>query len=169
MNYHDIKHDDMNNGDGLRVTLFVSGCEHHCPHCQNPQTHPYNSGIKFDESAVKEIYNELDKDYISGITLSGGDPLAPQNRYSIFCLVKDIKERYPNKTIWLYTGYQYEQLLFEGKFDVVYILKNCDVVVDGKYIDEKRDVSLKWRGSSNQRVLDMKKCIDTGREVLYCD
>ena len=169
MNYHMIKKDDMNNGDGLRVTLFVSGCEHHCPNCQNPQTHPYDSGIEFTNDSLQEIFTELSKDYISGITFSGGDPLAPNNRYDMYFIVKKIKESFPNKTIWLYTGYKYEQLLFEGNFETVYILKNCDVVVDGKYIEELRDVNLKWRGSSNQRVLDMKKCIETGREVLWCD
>lgn len=169
MNYHNIVHDDMRNGEGLRVTLFVAGCEHHCPNCQNPQTHPYDSGIEFDHSALTELWVELDKDYISGITFSGGDPLAPKNREMVYCLIKDIKSLYPNKTIWLYTGYKYEQLLFEGDFNAVQILKNCDVVVDGRYVEELRDVSLKWRGSKNQRVLDIKKCIETGHEVLYCD
>lgn len=169
MNYHNITKDDMNNGDGIRVVLWVAGCEHHCPECHNPETWGYESGIPFDFIAENEIIAELDKDYISGITLSGGDPLAPNNRKRILFTVRWIKKHYPRKTIWLYTGYKYEQLVFEGDSDVIQILKNIDVLVDGRYEKDLRDTSLKWRGSSNQRVLDMKKTLQTGREVLYCD
>lgn len=169
MNYHNIKHDDMNNGDGIRVTLFVSGCEHHCHNCQNPQTWDYNSGIEFDENAFNELCIEMDKDYISGITFSGGDPLAPQNVEKVKDIVVNLKKLFPSKTVWMYTGYKYEQLLFEGKHDVIQILKHIDVLVDGRYVEDKRDVSLKWRGSSNQRVLDMQKSLIKGKEVLYCE
>lgn len=168
MNYHDIKHDDMNNGDGIRVTLFVSGCEHHCPNCQNEQTWDYESGIKFDEDAKNELFVELCKEHICGITISGGDPLAPKNVKEVKELVKWVRSWFPHKTIWLYTGYKYEQLCFAGKFDVIQILKNIDVLVDGKYIEEKRDVNLKWRGSSNQRVIDVKKSLKSLRAVPWC-
>lgn len=169
MNYHNITKDDMNNGDGVRVVLWVAGCHHHCPECQNPQTHAFNSGIPFDDDAVMEIYHELKKDYVSGITFSGGDPLAPENRAIILRLVRFVRELFPEKTIWMYTGYKYDQLLFEGKYLSIQILKNIDVLVDGKYDKDKRDISLKWRGSKNQRVLDMKKSLETGRAVLWCD
>lgn len=169
MNYHNITKCDMNNGDGIRVVLWVSGCEHHCPECQNPQTWDKNSGVLFDTEAWKEISEELQKDYVSGITFSGGDPLYPENRKMILFIIKRIKESYPDKTIWLYTGYKYEQLVFEGDFRTCQILKNCDVIVDGKYKKDLRDINLKWRGSSNQRVIDVRKSLDKGEVVLYCD
>lgn len=169
MNYHNIKHDDMNNGDGIRVTLFVSGCEHHCHNCQNPQTWDYNSGIRFDENTFSELFVAMSKDYISGLTISGGDPLAPQNVEKILEIVSKLKKLFPNKTIWVYTGYKYEQLLFEGKFNVIQILKHTDVLVDGKYMEEKRDINLKWRGSSNQRVIDVQKSLRELKAVLWSD
>ena len=169
MNYHDIVHDDLKNGDGIRVTLFVSGCEHHCPKCQNPQTWHYNSGIRFDEDTFSELFIEMSKDYISGLTISGGDPLAPQNVEKILEIVSKFKKIFPNKTIWIYTGYKYEQLLFEGKFNVIQILKHTDVLVDGKYIEEKRDINLKWRGSSNQRVIDVQKSLKELKAVPWSD
>ena len=106
MNYHDIKHDDMNNGPGLRVTLFVSGCDHHCKNCQNPETWNTESGIPIDRAAVNEIFDQLDKDYISGITFSGGDPLNENNRFVVCDLIKRIRSKYKDaKSIWIYTGY----------------------------------------------------------------
>ena len=110
MNYHNITKDDMLNGDGLRVVLWVAGCNHRCRGCQNPQTWDINSGIPFDNTAKLELFAELDKEYIDGITLSGGDPLHPQNLQSTTKLLKEIKEKYPNKTVWIYTGYTYEQI-----------------------------------------------------------
>lgn len=151
MNYHNIKHDDMNNGDGIRVTLFVSGCNHHCKGCQNPQTWSVNGGILFDSDALNEICTELDKDYISGLTLSGGDPLHPANRGTITEICKKVKYLYPHKTIWLYTGYQYEDIKHLN------VLNYIDVLVDGEYIEELRDISLEWIGSSNQRVIRLCK------------
>ena len=150
MNYHDIKHDDMLNGDGIRVTLFVSGCCHRCKGCHNPETWDKNSGMFFDEKAINEIFEELSKDYISGLTLSGGDPLFPGNRFTVTELCKEIKNRYPNKTIWLYTGYLYEEI---KDLD---ILNYIDVLIDGPYVESLRDVSLEWRGSSNQRIIYLK-------------
>ena len=151
MNYHNIKHDDMNNGDGIRVTLFVAGCLHHCKGCQNPETWSVNGGILFDSDTFAEICTELDKDYISGLTLSGGDPLHPANRGTITEICKKVKYLYPHKTIWLYTGYQYAQV---KDLDVMHYI---DVLVDGEYIEELRDISLEWIGSSNQRVIRLCK------------
>lgn len=169
MNYHNIKHDDMNNGDGIRVTLFVSGCEHHCLNCQNSQTWNYDSGINFDKDAKHELFIALSKDYISGITLSGGDPLAPQNVKEVLDLIKWFRDLFPRKTVWVYTGYKFEHLWYEGNSDVLQILKRIDVLVDGKYIEEKRDINLKWRGSKNQRVIDVHKSLIKGVVVLWCD
>lgn len=163
MNYHNITHDDMLNGEGLRVVLWVSGCSHHCKNCQNPETWDKNSGIKFDTDAVKEIEEELNKEYISGITLSGGDPLYIGNREIVTKLCKYIKSKYPNKTIWVYTGYRYEEI---HNLDVL----NCiDVLVDGEYQEENRDIDLKWCGSTNQRIIDMKSSREQHCIILYQD
>lgn len=162
MNYHNIKHEDMLNGEGIRVTLFVSGCSHNCPGCHNPETHPVDSGIPFDDNALNEIYNELDKDYIAGITFSGGDPLNVHNRDTILELCRDIKDKYPNKNIWLYTGYNYDYI----SSNYHQILNYIDVLVDGKFVRKLKDSNLKWRGSTNQRVIDIKKMRDNS--VKHC-
>lgn len=175
MNYHNITHDDMLNGSGLRVCLWTSGCTHQCANCQNPQTWDKNSGIQFDIDAEKELFHELSKNYISGITYTGGDPLHENNVKTLLDLTKKIKENFPNKNIWIYTGYTFEQIMFpyctnEDK-DIASIRKEliglCDVLVDGEYVEELRDVSLKWKGSSNQRVIDIRKTTNNQSIVLY--
>lgn len=150
MNYHNITKEDMLNGEGIRSVLWVSGCMHHCPGCQNPQTWSEHSGILFDEEAKRELMESLKPDYISGLTLSGGDPLFPNNREEILQLVKLVKELYPNKTIWLYTGFLYEDV------KDLEIMKYVDVVVDGKFEQNLLDNSLMWRGSSNQRIIRLE-------------
>ena len=166
MNYHNITKDDMKNGDGLRVVLWVAGCSHHCPNCQNPVTWDPDDGILFDENARKELLDIISQDYISGITFSGGDPLFESNREEVYELIEYIKSVYPNKTVWLYTGYTFNDL---KKFVPIGILNKIDVIIDGPYIEKFRDTSLKWRGSSNQRVINVRKTIDTGNIVLHCD
>ena len=161
MRYHNITKDDMLNGDGLRVVLWVSGCSHCCEDCQNPLTWDPNGGLPFDEAAKEEVFAELEKNYISGITLSGGDPLYPGNRMDIGNLVKEIREKYPKTTIWMYTGYEWEIV---RSFD---ILKYVAVLVDGEYEKDKRDTQLHWRGSSNQRVIDVQESLKTGNVVLH--
>lgn len=161
MRYHNITKDDMLNGDGLRVVLWVSGCSHCCKECHNPITWDPNGGVLFDEEAKSEIFEELDKDYISGITLSGGDPLYMGNREDIEKLVREIKEKYPDKTIWLYTGFLWESI--KG-LDVI---KYLDVIVDGEFEVDKKDVQLHWRGSRNQRVIDVRKSMECGKVVLH--
>ncbi|MCD8090985.1 MAG: anaerobic ribonucleoside-triphosphate reductase activating protein [Clostridiales bacterium] len=163
MNYHNITHDDMKNGDGLRTVLWVSGCSHHCPGCHNPITWDASDGIPFDRAAEDEIFSQLNEDYISGLTLSGGDPLFPANREEVTALAKDVKESFPNKNIWLYTGYLWEEI------KDLEIIKYTDVLVDGRFIKALKDNNLKWRGSENQRVIDVKKSIETGSPVLHCD
>lgn len=183
MNYHTITYPDQNNGDGLRVVLWLSGCSHHCYNCQNPQTWNPGSGIPFDESAKQEIFNELSKDYISGITFSGGDPLHENNLDEVLKLVKQIRISFPEKSIWLYTGYNFD--LLNSKYNEYKytpfaanadewltrwnIISNVNVLVDGEYIDEKRDITLKWCGSSNQRVINVKQSLAQNKMVLYCD
>lgn len=163
MRYHNITKDDMLNGDGLRVVLWVAGCNHCCKECHNPITWDPNGGLPFDAKAKEEIFKELDKNYISGLTLSGGDPLYPGNRMDVEALVKEVRSRYPNKTIWLYTGGTWER---EKKRSLV---KYLDVMVDGEYECDKRDTQLHWRGSANQRVIDVQKSLACGQTVLYCE
>ena len=151
MYYHDITKDDMKNGEGLRVVLWISGCDHKCEGCQNPVTWNPNDGVLFDEAAKEEIYMQLGKSYISGITFSGGDPLYHANREEITAFAKEITERFPEKTIWLYTGYYYEEVKH------LEIMKYIDVLVDGPYEQEKRDDKLHWCGSTNQHVLYLKQ------------
>ena len=160
MNYHNITKDDMLNGDGLRVVLWVSGCGHHCKNCHNPITWDANEGLPFDEAAEKEIYQELEQEYIDGITLSGGDPLFPDNRNTIICLVQKIKKRFPCKTIWCYTGYLWEEVKH------LEVIKQIDVLVDGRFLEEFADPQLHWKGSSNQRVIDVKESLKTGKIIL---
>lgn len=163
MRYHNITKDDMLNGDGLRVVLWEAGCEHHCPGCQNPITWDINGGLPFDEAAKKEIFDELDKPYISGITFSGGDPLHMCNRSDTSKLITEIKSKYPTKTIWIYTGYVWDDV------KDLPLMKNIDVLIDGRYIEQRRNVNLFWRGSENQRVIDVQRSLDKGEVVLHCD
>jgi len=137
MNYHNITHDDMLNGDGLRVVLWVAGCSHHCKNCQNPITWDPDGGILFDKEAREEIFEQLEKDYIAGITFSGGDPLHEANLKEVTALAKEIRSRYPKKTIWLYTGYLWEEI---REWE---IMKYLDVLVDGRFEPEKKDLTLK--------------------------
>lgn len=160
MNYHNITKDDMLNGDGLRVVLWVAGCNHNCIGCQNPETHCLNSGIPFDDDAEVELFKELSKPHISGITFSGGDPLHPQNREEVTLLAKKVKNILPVKTVWLYTGY-----LFEEVKDLE-IMNYIDILVDGPFILELRDENLEWIGSSNQRVIDIPSTIKQNEIVL---
>lgn len=171
MNYHNIYHDDMKNGDGLRVTVFVSGCNCRCPECQNPETWDPKSGTSFDDYARAEIFGQLNEDYISGITLTGGDPLFPGNRNEINELITLVRQNFPNKTIWVYTGHTFEDLVLESTSDntMKNILENINVLVDGKYDKTKRDIALMWRGSSNQRVINVPESLKSGSVIYHCD
>ena len=211
MKYHDITHDDMLNGTGLRACLWCSGCDHHCRNCQNPITWNPNDGVQFDESAKKEIFDELSKDYIAGITFTGGDPLYSQNLKDVLDLITDLRSKYPisrkidtiyrendnfkhniliknsdeirlscqEKTIWLYTGYTWEQIMypvvtddFNSERDRLLkmrrnIVKQCDVLVDGRYEEDKRDITYHWAGSTNQRVIDVQESLKQNQVVLW--
>ena len=180
MNYLKIEHDDVCNGIGIRCTIWFTGCSHKCAGCFNKETWDENSGIEFDIEAKKELFNELSKDYISGITFSGGDPLHENNIIEVNNIIQEIKKQFPNKTLWLYTGYTWEELspniLIKGIDEEstlhnvrANIIKSCNVVIDGPYIDDLRDVTLKWRGSSNQRVIDVQKTIQNEKIVLWTD
>ncbi len=163
MRYHNITHDDMLNGDGLRVVLWVAGCNHQCPECHNPITWDVEGGIPFDDAAKAELFSALEKDYISGITFSGGDPLHPVNRDGVAQLINEIRAAYSNKTIWLYTGY-----VWDAVKDLLYV-QQIDVLVDGPFLIDQKDVKLHWRGSANQRVINVKETLRTGEIVLWCE
>lgn len=163
MRYHNITKDDMLNGSGLRVVLWVAGCGHHCPGCHNPITHDPSGGLPFDDSAREELFEELKKDYISGITFSGGDPLHPVNVNEIGELIAELSAKFPNKSKWLYTGYTYEQI------SSLPFISMLDVICDGRFEIDKYDPKLHWVGSSNQRVIDVKATKREGRIVIYKD
>ncbi len=227
MNYHEITYPDQNNGSGLRVVLWLSGCSHKCKGCQNPQTWDANSGILFDEEAKEELFRELDKDYISGLTLTGGDPLYERNLDGVLDLVTEVNKRYntqqdevyvkdknnnilmsftnkirlsrPQKSIWLYTGYTISTckylddtiFTFHPSYyhpnplngepvkvdDKAYfikqdrkrveIIKNIDVLIDGQYIKSQRDITMPYRGSKNQRLIDIKQSLQKGEIILW--
>lgn len=180
MNYLKIEHEDVCNGTGLRVVLWLSGCSHHCYNCQNPQTWNSDSGIPFNDSAKQEIFTELSKNYISGITFSGGDPLHENNLDEVLKLVKEIRISFSKKSIWLYTGYELSEIIKQEQYEKVSgipsvwskrwkIISNIDVLVDGEYIDEQKDLTLKWRGSKNQNCIDVKQSLAQNKVVLYCD
>ena len=177
MNYHKIEKTSVANGTGVRVVLWVSGCSLHCKGCHNPETWCLNSGKLFDDEAKRELFEALDKPYIQGITFSGGHPLEDENVEAIYLLIKEIKEKFPTKDIWLYTGLTIEQIfptVVTDKFDIIRFYRQtvtlmCDVVVDGKYVEELRDIRLKWRGSSNQRVIDMPKSFRQNKIITIQD
>ena len=202
MNYLRIDKEDVCNGEGLRVVLWLSGCSHKCKGCQNPQTWDADSGIPFNESTKEELFRELDKDYISGLTLTGGDPLFESNLDDVLELVTEVNKRYnttqyidennqnnhnilntnadkirlssPHKTIWIYSGYTWEEILDEDyNFLEMHdnlrqaIIAQCNVFVDGQYKESQRDITLPYRGSKNQRLIDVQQSLQEGKIVLW--
>lgn len=163
MRINGIEQCSMTNGVGLRTVLWVSGCEHKCKGCQNPCTWDPNSGEDFTSEKKELLYKYLDNKYIKGITFSGGDPLHPNNRGEVGKLILDIKANYPSKDIWLYTGYTWEEVK-ELNLD---FLRYIDVLVEGRFILSKRNVNLRWCGSSNQRVIDVKESLKEGKIILF--
>ena len=174
MNYHNILHDAMRTRDGLRVVLFVAGCDHYCDECHNPQTWDSQSGIEFDSSAVNEIFTELCKEHISGITFSGGDPLNEHNLDDVLKLITDIRNEFADtKTIWIYSGYTFDEVMGHTSVQTdahckrAKIVSMCDIMVDGEFEKEKADINYHWAGSTNQRVIDIQKTLEADRIVLH--
>ena len=160
MNYSAIKYNDIANGTGVRTVLFVSGCTHHCRGCFQPETWDFKAGKPFTERTIRDILTSLEHDYIEGLTLLGGEPMEPDNQRSLLVLLRKVKEKFPKKNIWCYTGYTYESDLLDPKSPVHTeatdeFLSYVDILVDGEFIEEEKDLTLEFRGSRNQRILHL--------------
>lgn len=163
MHYMKIEKSSISNGLGVRVVLWCAGCSRKCKGCFNPETWSFEAGKLFDDTAKQYLFEQLSKPYIKGVTFSGGHPFEPENLFDVTTLLKEIKERFPSKDIWLYTGYVWEQVkIFEA-------MKYIDVLVDGPYVEEQRDITLAFRGSTNQRLIDVKKTLAQGKVVCLGD
>lgn len=169
MYYGNIKYYDISNGDGVRTSLFVSGCNHHCKGCFNEVAWDFYYGKEFSYNTLKEILDSLKPDYIAGLSILGGEPLDYKNINAVSTIVEVVRKSFPNKSIWVYTGYTYEELLERNNLFTSLILNKIDVLVDGKFIEELKDISLKFRGSSNQRIIDMNKTRELGEITLLYD
>lgn len=170
MNYASIKNCDVANGIGVRVSLFVSGCHHACKNCFNEAAWDFNYGEPFTKNEVAKIIDLLKPDYINGLSLLGGEPLEPVNQIGLITLIRTFKKEYPNKTLWCYSGYTYEYIRDHMQKELPYtseILSYIDVLVDGKYVDELKDLKLRFRGSSNQRIIDVKKSMQNNNITLW--
>ncbi len=169
MNYAGIKYCDIANGTGCRTVLFVSGCRNACKGCFQPQTWDFGYGEPFDEKVQEEVLKSLEPDYITGITVLGGEPFEPENQKELVPFMRKVVARYPNKNVWAFTGYIYDKDLVAGgrrhTEDTDELLSMIDVLVDGPFQEEKKDITLKFRGSSNQRILDLKGTIRTGNII----
>lgn len=172
MNYCGIKKCDIANGIGVRVTLFVSGCTHHCKGCFQPETWDFAYGDLFTAETEKEIQEAMAPDYINGLTLLGGEPFEPENQRVLVDFLKKVKGKYPKKSIWCYTGYLYEELLSDSRARCEVtdeMLSMIDVLVDGEFELDKKNISLQFRGSENQRLIDLNKTRSAGEIVLWCE
>ena len=170
MNYATVRTHDVANGTGIRVSLFVSGCTHRCKGCFNAEAWDFNYGSPYTEEIGEKIISALAPDYIKGFSLLGGEPFEPQNQAVLVGLLERIKREYPNKTVWCYTGYTFERDLLAcrlGDPEVTRRMTACiDVLVDGRFEEDKKDLSLRFRGSSNQRIIDVKASLESGKTVL---
>ena len=183
MRFASMRNLDISNGEGVGVSLFVQGCDRHCFNCFNPDTWDFNGGKEWTEETKNKFIKLIDRPYINRISVLGGEPLAEQNLDEVLSLIKEIRISFPEKSIWLYTGYNFD--LLNSKYNEYKytpfaanadewitrweIISNVNVLIDGEYIDEQRDITLKWRGSSNQRVIDVKQSLTQNKVVLYCN
>ena len=183
MRFASMRNLDISNGEGVGVSLFVQGCDRHCFNCFNPDTWDFNGGKEWTEETKNKFIKLIDRPYINRISVLGGEPLAERNLDEVLSLIKEIRISFPEKSIWLYTGYDFD--LLNSKYNEYKytpfaanadewltrweIISNVDVLIDGEYIDEQRDITLKWRGSSNQRVIDVKQSLAQNKVVLYCN
>ncbi|MBR3697778.1 MAG: anaerobic ribonucleoside-triphosphate reductase activating protein [Clostridia bacterium] len=161
MRYNLIRKMDISNGPGVRVSIFMQGCSFHCKNCFNPETWNFEDGKEFNDSTIDEVIKLCEESYIKGLSILGGEPMHPNNIEGTTKLAKKFKEKYPNKNLWIWSGFKFEEDLKDKD-----VLKYVDVLVDGQYIDELHDFTLKWRGSSNQRVIDVQKSLIENQVVL---
>lgn len=170
MNYATIKKNDIANGPGVRVSLFVSGCRHHCKNCFNQEAWDFGYGTPYTETTEEEILQALSPDHITGLSLLGGEPFEPENRPALIALAKKFKERFPQKNLWCYTGFDFEKDLLAGNIKepqtAMSLTELIDVLVDGKFIESQKNPALLFRGSSNQRILDVKKSLAEKKAVI---
>ena len=164
MRYNKIRKMDISNGPGVRVSIFMQGCAFHCKNCFNPETWDFKQGKEFTDETVNRVLELADKEYIEGLSILGGEPMHPTNIEGTTRLAKKFKEKFPDKTIWVWSGFLFDRDLKDKE-----VLKYIDVLIDGQYVDEKHDFRLKWRGSSNQRVIDVKESLKQGEVVLMKD
>ena len=164
MRYNKIRKMDISNGPGVRVSIFTQGCAFNCPNCFNPETHDFKLGKEFTNDTINRILELCDKDYIEGLSILGGEPMHPKNIEGTTALAKAFKEKFPNKTIWSWSGFLFDRDLKDKE-----VMQYIDVLVDGQFVDELRNPNLKWRGSSNQRVIDVKESLKQDKVVLYCE
>lgn len=173
MNYATIKKIDVANGPGIRVSLFVSGCTHHCKGCFNPETWNFNYGSPFTEEVEEQIFTYLQPDYIKGLSLLGGEPFEPENQKALLPFLRRFKERYPQKTVWCYSGYDFEKDMLTGSLGPWEITKEMlsyiDVLVDGEFVIEKKNPNLRFRGSENQRVIRVAESMEHDNVILWDD
>ena len=170
MNYATIKNCDIANGPGVRVSLFVSGCTHRCPGCFNEVAWDFDYGEPFTQETIDRILAMLKPDYIQGLTLLGGEPFEPQNQEAVVNLLRQVKQNYPNKSIWAFSGYLFEKDILSGRLgDTSEYLSYLDVLVDGPFVESKKNLSLRFRGSENQRLIDIPASLRTGETILWQD
>ena len=173
MNYATIKKYDVANGPGVRVSLFVSGCTHHCPGCFNPETWDFNFGKPFDSEVMNEILEAMQPSYIHGFTLLGGEPFEYVNQQGVLPLLKEMKSRFPNKDIWCFTGYDFEKDILGDMVskwpETSEMLSYIDVLVDGEFVEAKKNLSLRFRGSENQRLIKVADSLMANEVILWDD
>lgn len=179
MNYAQMRSMDISNGEGIGVSLFVQGCDFHCKNCFNSETWDFSKGQEWNEKTKNQFLKLIEKPFIQRVSILGGEPLHPENVQNVLKIVDEIRVSYPTKNIWLYTGYTWEQIMYpivtdDLNFERDYIIKarkelvsKCDVLIDGRYVDELRDVSLHWRGSSNQRVINVQETLKQNKIILW--
>ena len=163
MRYNRIRKTDISNGPGIRVSIFMQGCAFHCKNCFNSETWDFDKGQEFDDNTIKEVLDLCNNSHISGLSILGGEPMHPKNIDGTTKLSRLFKEKYTDKTLWIWTGFTFDKLKDKE------VIKYIDVLIDGQYEDDKHDFRLKWRGSSNQRVIDIKKTLKREEIVLYCE
>ena len=172
MHYGNIKKLDVANGEGVRVSLFVSGCRNHCPNCFQPETWSFTYGEEFNDATVEMLLQALRPAYVDGLTLLGGEPFEPENQIELVALLERVRREFPEKNVWCYTGYTLEQIRSNGHphcSTTEKMLSMIDILVDGRFVEALMDISLRFRGSSNQRIIDLKPTLESGEVKIYCE